>query len=131
LGWVNAAPDGYTRALVGINGQWPCPAITANIGDTIKINLVNNLGNETTALHFHGLHQGNTTFDDGAAMVSQCPIAPGESELHHLVNVLWITDKSQPLYTSSLSSSPAHTGTTLMLAASTLVSYPDLSLIAI
>ncbi|KAH8778303.1 multicopper oxidase-domain-containing protein, partial [Hyaloscypha sp. PMI_1271] len=79
LGWVNAAPDGYTRAFVGINGQWPLPAITANIGDTIKINLVNNLGNETTALHFHGLHQGNTTFEDGAAMVSQCPIAPGQT----------------------------------------------------
>jgi iron transport multicopper oxidase len=87
VGWVNAAPDGYTRAFVGINGQWPCPAINANIGDTIKINIVNNLGNQTTSLHFHGLHQGGTTFEDGAAMVSQCPIAPGESELYELNDV--------------------------------------------
>ncbi|KAE9372825.1 multicopper oxidase, partial [Stipitochalara longipes BDJ] len=79
LGWVNAAPDGYTRAFVGINGEWPLPVIYANIGDVIKINLLNNLGNETTSMHFHGIHQGNTTFEDGAAMVSQCPIAPGET----------------------------------------------------
>jgi iron transport multicopper oxidase len=78
--WVNAAPDGYERAFVGINGQWPLPVLSANIGDTIKIDIYNGLGNETTSLHFHGIHQGNTTFEDGAAMVSQCPIAPGESE---------------------------------------------------
>jgi len=62
---------------VGINGQWPCPPIKGNIGDEIKINLANMLGNQTTTLHFHGLFQHNTTFEDGPAMVNQCPIAPG------------------------------------------------------
>ncbi|KAK3937429.1 Cupredoxin [Diplogelasinospora grovesii] len=77
--WVSASPDGYTRPFVGINGQWPCPPIKGNIGDTIKINLVNGLGNQTTTLHFHGLFQYNTTFEDGPAMVNQCPIPPGAS----------------------------------------------------
>ncbi|KAH8881047.1 hypothetical protein GQ53DRAFT_668634 [Thozetella sp. PMI_491] len=79
VGWVNAAPDGFNRPLVGINGQFPCPPIVGNIGDTVKINVVNNLGNETTAIHFHGMFQINTTFEDGPAMVTQCPIPPGQT----------------------------------------------------
>ncbi|KAK3686179.1 conidial pigment biosynthesis oxidase Abr1/brown 1 [Podospora appendiculata] len=77
--WVTASPDGHTRPFVGINGQWPCPPIKGNVGDTVKINLINNLGNQTTTLHFHGLYQRNTTFEDGPAMVTQCPIPPGAS----------------------------------------------------
>jgi iron transport multicopper oxidase len=47
------------------------------MGDTVIITVTNNLGNETTAIHFHGLHQINTTYADGPAMVTQCPIQPG------------------------------------------------------
>lgn len=79
IGWVQAAPDGFSRPFVGINGQWPCPPIVANIGDIIKINVVNGLVNETTSIHFHGIFQQNTTFEDGAAGVTQCPIAPGQT----------------------------------------------------
>lgn len=78
---MNAAPDGFSRPFVGINGVWPLPAIVANIGDTIVINAVNGLGNETTSIHFHGIFNVNSTFEDGSAMVSQCPIGPGESML--------------------------------------------------
>jgi iron transport multicopper oxidase len=80
IGWVNAAPNGFERPFVGINGQWPCPALDLNVGDTIKINAYNGLGNESTAIHFHGIFQHNTAEMDGPAMVTQCPIAPGMSE---------------------------------------------------
>ena len=40
--------------LSGINGQFPCPTIEANVGDTIVVNVVNQLGNETMGIHFHG-----------------------------------------------------------------------------
>ena len=23
--WVNAAPDGFMRPVVGVNNEWPCP----------------------------------------------------------------------------------------------------------
>lgn len=77
IGWVNASPDGFVRPMVGINGVWPCPPINANIGDTIKINVVNNLGNQSTSIHFHGLFQQNSNFEDGPVGVTQCPIQPG------------------------------------------------------
>ncbi|KAI0134094.1 Cupredoxin [Xylariales sp. AK1849] len=77
--WVNAAPDGFERPVVGINGQWPCPPLEACVGDTVVVNLKNGLGNQTTGLHFHGISQINTNFMDGASMVNQCPLLPGSS----------------------------------------------------
>lgn len=77
--WVSAAPDGFTRPVIGINGVWPCPMIQANVGDTIVINLNNQLVNETTGLHFHGITQYGTPEMDGPAAAVQCPIPPGSS----------------------------------------------------
>jgi iron transport multicopper oxidase len=75
--WVTAAPDGFSRQVIGINGQWPCPPIEATVGDTIVVNLYNNLGDESTGLHFHGLNQRGTQVMDGPSGVTQCPIPPG------------------------------------------------------
>ncbi|KAF2463799.1 laccase-2 precursor [Lindgomyces ingoldianus] len=79
IGWVSAAPDGFTRPVIGINGQWPIPTIEANKGDTIVVKAKNSLGNETTSLHFHGMYQFGTPAYDGALGVTQCGIAPGQS----------------------------------------------------
>jgi iron transport multicopper oxidase len=83
--WVNAAPDGTSRPVVGINNQWPCPPIVVLPGDIVRINVYNGLGNETTALHFHGLFQNGTSSMDGPAMVNQCPIPPGETFVYQFV----------------------------------------------
>lgn len=76
--WVNANPDGaFERPTIGINGQWPLPVMTAEIGDQVIVNVDNQLGNQSTTLHFHGLFQNGTTSMDGPAQVSQCGIPPG------------------------------------------------------
>lgn len=78
--WVTANPDGlFDRPVMGINGQWPLPYITATVGDRILVNVLNQLGNETTSLHFHGIYQNGTTEMDGVVGVNQCPIKPGGS----------------------------------------------------
>jgi iron transport multicopper oxidase len=79
LNWVNSAPDGTSRPVIGINGQWPCPPIVVNHGDDLVLSVYNGLGNESTAIHFHGLQQRNTTYADGPSWVTQCPIPPGET----------------------------------------------------
>jgi iron transport multicopper oxidase len=80
VGWVTANPDGaQDRPVIGINGQWPIPVITANVGDNIIINLHNQLGNQSTSLHFHGIFMNGTTHMDGATQASQCAIPPGSS----------------------------------------------------
>lgn len=78
--WVEANPDGaLKRPVIGINGQFPLPAIEVNLGDTIVVNVVNQLGNETTGIHFHGQKQAGTNTMDGPSGVNQCAIPPGAS----------------------------------------------------
>ncbi|KAL5621752.1 hypothetical protein BROUX41_006652 [Berkeleyomyces rouxiae] len=77
--WVNKAPNGFGRPVVGINNQWPNPTIEGQIGDRIIVNVHNALGNETTSLHWHGLYMTDTPHMDGAAAVSQCAIPPGHN----------------------------------------------------
>ena len=78
--WVTANPDGaLNRPVIGINGQWPIPIITAAIGDRVIVNAINQLGNQTTSLHFHGLYMNGSTQMDGPVGVSQCGIPPGGS----------------------------------------------------
>jgi iron transport multicopper oxidase len=80
VSWVYANPDGLAnRPVIGINGQWPIPTITATKGDRLIVNVKNSLGNETTSLHFHGLYMNGTTHMDGPEGVTQCPIPPGGS----------------------------------------------------
>ncbi|KAE9369132.1 multicopper oxidase [Stipitochalara longipes BDJ] len=77
--WVSVSPDGHERSAVGINGQWPCPSIAADVGDQVVVNVKNCLVNETTSIHFHGIFQHGSNQMDGPAMVTQCPIPPGET----------------------------------------------------
>ncbi|KAL0945621.1 hypothetical protein HGRIS_014775 [Hohenbuehelia grisea] len=48
-----------------------------------QILVVNNLTDDTmprgTSIHWHGLFMNRTVYEDGAAWISQCPIAPGDS----------------------------------------------------
>lgn len=77
--WVTAAPDGFARPVIGINGEWPCPTIDVNNGDTVVVNVYNGLGNQSTGLHWHGIHQNGTNYMDGTTGATQCPIPPGSS----------------------------------------------------
>lgn len=83
--WVSASPDGYTRPVVGINNAWPCPTIKATVGDTVVVSITNQLGNETTGLHFHGISQKGSTDMDGPEGVTQCPVPPGSTFTYSFV----------------------------------------------
>lgn len=79
------APDGYEKDVLLINGQFPAPTIEANWGDFITVTVNNDITGpeEGTALHWHGLLQTGTPWEDGVPAVSQCPIAPGKSLTYH------------------------------------------------
>ncbi|KAI1754910.1 Cupredoxin [Xylaria castorea] len=80
IGWVTANPDGaFERPTIGINGEWPIPRIEANVGDNVIVHATNQLGNQSTSLHFHGLFMNGTAHMDGPSQVSQCSIPPGSS----------------------------------------------------
>ncbi|KAJ7601795.1 laccase [Mycena polygramma] len=85
---VNAvvAPDGFSRSAVTANGIIPGPLIVANKGDEFNLNVVNTLTDSTmllsSSIHWHGFFQKNSSWADGPAFVSQCPIAANNSFLY-------------------------------------------------
>jgi len=72
-------PDGVVKPGLVVNGGFPGPLIEANWGDWILINVKNDLPDEGTALHWHGLLQQGTPYYEGVPAVGMCPIAPGNS----------------------------------------------------
>lgn len=58
------------------NGVVPGPAIRVTEGETVRINVTNNL-RESTAIHWHGLIVPND--QDGVPYITQPPIKPGET----------------------------------------------------
>ncbi|QRV76916.1 Multicopper oxidase [Ceratobasidium sp. AG-Ba] len=80
--WVVAtatgSPDGYYRPMLVVNGQYPGPLIEANEGDTIIVNVQNDMSVGTT-IHWHGMYQKGTPWMDGPAGITQCPIPAGSS----------------------------------------------------
>ncbi|KAI3607117.1 laccase [Moniliophthora roreri] len=76
------SPDGFSRGAVLAGGTTIGPLI----GDTLKINVVNQLNDNTmlqsTSIHWHGFFQAHTNWADGPAFVNQCPIPHGTSFLY-------------------------------------------------
>ncbi|KAL7337621.1 multicopper oxidase-domain-containing protein [Rhodotorula toruloides] len=62
--------------MLVVNGQYPGPLIEANNGDTVVVHVTNSL-DEPVTIHWHGLFQNGTIWEDGPSGVTQCPIGPG------------------------------------------------------
>lgn len=55
-----AAPDGIERIVLTVNGSVPGPTIIADWGDNIVVHVTNNLENNGTGIHWHGIRQNYT-----------------------------------------------------------------------
>jgi len=76
---ITAAPDGYERVVLAVNGTFPGPTLYADWGDTVVAHITNRLANNGTSIHWHGIRQKFTNPSDGTVSITQCPIAPGAS----------------------------------------------------
>jgi FtsP/CotA-like multicopper oxidase with cupredoxin domain len=79
VSYQTIAPDGVTKNGLVVNGGFPGPLVEANWGDWIQVTVTNNLTDEGTSIHWHGLLQKSTPWFDGVPSVGQCPIAPGST----------------------------------------------------
>ncbi|KZV76831.1 multicopper oxidase [Peniophora sp. CONT] len=81
IGNAVLSPDGYARDGVTVNGQFPGPLVSANVGDDFEITVVDALHDDdlaqVTTVHWHGFSQMGTAEMDGVDTVTQCPITPG------------------------------------------------------
>ncbi|GJN91306.1 hypothetical protein Rhopal_004325-T1 [Rhodotorula paludigena] len=69
------SPDGFHRPMLVVNGQYPGPLVEVNNGDLLVVHVVNSLDQPIT-IHWHGLVQNGTNWEDGPSGVTQCPIPP-------------------------------------------------------
>ncbi|KAG6848554.1 hypothetical protein H0H93_015962 [Arthromyces matolae] len=80
------SPDGFIRSAVLAGGTFPGPIISGRKGDRFRINVIDELTDNTmvqsTSIHWHGFRQQRTNWADGVSFVTQCPIAANESFLY-------------------------------------------------
>jgi len=76
------APDGFSRDVMIINGQFPGPTIVADWGDTLEITVTSKLTANGTGIHWHGLRQLHSNEMDGVNGITECPLAPGETKTY-------------------------------------------------
>jgi len=68
---------GDTKQGFGYNGMVPGPTIRAELGDRVRVILHNELDDEPTTLHFHGMTVPNEM--DGVPVINQDAVMPGKS----------------------------------------------------
>ncbi|KAI0178702.1 putative multicopper oxidase [Hypoxylon sp. FL1284] len=99
-----AAPDGVEVELLLVNSQFPGPLIECNWGDSLEITVRNNISDEGTSIHWHGLLQKGTPWMDGAPGITQCPIAPGSCYTYRYKPELYGTGWYHSHYEAQLAS---------------------------
>lgn len=78
-----AAPDGVPRSPTFlINEKYMGPTIYADWGDEIVVAVENQLRDNGTGIHWHGMRQWLTGFEDGVPGLTECPLAPGKSRVY-------------------------------------------------
>ncbi|KAL5703897.1 L-ascorbate oxidase [Ranunculus cassubicifolius] len=79
------SPDCFNKLVITLNGRTPGPTILAQQGDTIIVDLKNNLLTENIAIHWHGIRQIGSPWSDGTEGITQCPILPGDTFRYQFV----------------------------------------------
>ncbi|XBW34830.1 hypothetical protein QEN19_000397 [Hanseniaspora menglaensis] len=127
VSWVETNPDGnFMKKQIGVNGQWPPPAIHVNKNDRLEIEVTNLLSvldnpnqphNLNTSLHFHGLFHNITipeweqsNQNDGPEMVTGYGIPYAETLLYNFtvgdqVGTYWYHSHSGAQYLDGLRNS--------------------------
>lgn len=90
---MTGSPDGVeNKGILSVNGMFPGPTIEGEVGDVLQILVKNRISDgQNTSIHWHGIEQRGTPFQDGTDMITQWPIRSGESRLYELKLEQWGT----------------------------------------
>ena len=78
--WMNIS--NYRKAVICVNGSNVGPLIRCNKGDTLRVNVFNNLFTESISSHWHGIKMKGFPYMDGTPMISECPIPVGTNKIY-------------------------------------------------
>lgn len=84
VSYITGSPDGvHKNTILGINGQFPGPTIESFVGDTVEITVVNKIQDfQNVSLHWHGIDQKGSIFQDGTSQIAQCPLPYGSFQVY-------------------------------------------------
>ncbi|KAK9443379.1 Multicopper oxidase family protein [Metarhizium brunneum] len=94
----NRAPDGVSKPVYLINGQFPGPVIEVRSGDELVIDVhngVDQVGHPGIAMHWHGLSMEGSNEMDGVVGLTQCAVQPSQTFTykfriaHHQEGTFW------------------------------------------
>ncbi|CAB4008254.1 L-ascorbate oxidase-like [Paramuricea clavata] len=61
------------------------PTIIINHDQILVVDVINNLPNDNTSIHWHGMHQNNVGWIDGVGMITQWPIPPNGGKFRYIL----------------------------------------------
>ncbi|ODN00014.1 L-ascorbate oxidase [Orchesella cincta] len=108
VSYISGLPDGVlTTSILGINGKYPGPLIEAEVGDVLEVTVINKIQDgQNVTLHWHGLHQRGTPFQDGPSQITQCPLKEGSTQVYTfpllLPGTYWYHSHVNSQYTEGL-----------------------------
>lgn len=83
--YIDFAPDGVAKKVLTFNGQFPGPTLHAAKGDLLSVSVTNLIQDfQTTTIHWHGLEQYLTPFQDGPRMITQCDIPYNATHVYNI-----------------------------------------------
>ncbi|GLJ51152.1 hypothetical protein SUGI_1088780 [Cryptomeria japonica] len=85
INYQNWSPDCMQLPVISINGQYPGPTIRARAGDTVMVQLENQMPTENVVIHWHGIRQIGSPWNDGTPSMSQCAINTGETYTYKFI----------------------------------------------
>ena len=69
------ALPGNDKLMVTVNGTVPGPTLRVPFGNRVQVTVINNIFDDASVLHWHGMQQRGTPYMDGVVGVTQCPIS--------------------------------------------------------
>ncbi|ODN00020.1 Iron transport multicopper oxidase FET3 [Orchesella cincta] len=87
VSYITGQPDGvWTKSILGINGKFPGPTIEGAVGDVAEITVINKIHDgQNVTIHWHGIHQRGTPFEDGPSQITQCPLKQGSTQVYKFI----------------------------------------------
>lgn len=66
--------EGHLKVQYTINHTVPGPLILIPLGDSVAITVINEIPNDATTLHWHGMTLSKEGYNDGVVGLTQCSI---------------------------------------------------------
>jgi len=81
------SPDCYLgdRRVLLVNDINPGPVLRAEVGDVVKVTIVNKSPTDAVTVHYHGLSMKGYPYSDGTGAVSQCSVGPLQTQVNEFV----------------------------------------------